>query len=140
MIENNQFVFAVNEIIDRHNRHAVNKIVKIYRRRKINFNISQNDENNIDSNSNFLHVEISIKRVLQNIIVAINNQLAKKNISETRKTNRVSIYCRELISVFFHMFLNVLFLSFYFFETLNAHLHELLNEMLFERRERSKRS
>ena len=78
MIENNQFVFAVNEIIDRHSRYAANKIVKTHRRRKTNFNISQNDENNIDSNFDFLHVEISVKRVLQNITATINNQLTKK--------------------------------------------------------------
>ena len=98
MTENNQFVFVVNEIIDRHNRYVANKIVKIHRRRETNFNISQNDENNIDSNLDFLHVEISIKRALQNIIATINNQFTKqkkkrfkdfKNIARSDALSRV---------------------------------------------------
>ena len=128
MIENNSSVFVVNEIIDRHSRHAANKTLKIHRRREINFNILQNDENSIDSSFDSLQIRVSIKRSLQDIIATINNQLSKKNALKTRNANRVLIYFRELISMFFHMFLDVLISLLFFHETSNALRNELLSE------------
>ena len=106
MIENNQFVFAVNEIIDRHSRYAANKTVKIHRRREINFNISQNDENSIDSSFDSLHVEVSIKRVLQNIIVTINNQFTKKKKKRFKNFKNIARF-DALSRVDFNAFLYV---------------------------------
>ena len=110
MIEDTQFVFTLKRRINRYSRRDENTVIQIDRRREIDFNISQNDENKVDSSFDFLHVEISIKRVLQDITATINNQFAKRkeNVSKTRKINRFSIYCRELISMLFHMFFDVL--------------------------------
>ena len=67
-----QFAFYIDDRINFHNVRVANAT------RIVNIDILRNDENDIDSNSNSLQIEISIKRVLKNIIVTINNQLAKK--------------------------------------------------------------
>ena len=130
----NQFAFYINDCINRHNIRVANAT------RIVNFDILRNDENDIDSNSNSLQIEISIKRVLENIIVTINNQLAKKkrkrlknpkNIARFDALSRVDF---NVLSYIFRRFVSVIF----FFETLNAFLNESLNEMLRERRERNK--
>ena len=97
MTEDNFFVFVVNEIIDHHSRHAANKTLETHRRRKINFNISQNDENNIDSSFDSLQIRISIKRFLQDIIVTINNQSSKKRrerFKNTKNRSRIDLLSR----------------------------------------------
>ena len=84
MIENNQSMFTITKKNDDFNFRVAKNVIQIDRRRQINFDILQNDQNNIDSNFDslhdfdFLHVLISIKRVLKNIIITINNQFAKK--------------------------------------------------------------
>ena len=81
IIENNQFVFIFEKRKNCHNNLIANNATQINYRRDVNFNISQNNENNIDLNFDSLQIEIriSIKRVLQNIIDTINNQFVKKN-------------------------------------------------------------
>ena len=63
----NQFAFYTNDRINRHNVRVANAT------RVVNFEISRNDKNIIDSNFDSLQIEISVKRVLKNIIVTINN-------------------------------------------------------------------
>ena len=66
----NQFAFYTNDRINRHNVRVANAT------RAINFEMLRDNENNIDSNFDFLQIEISIKRVLKNIIDATNNEFA----------------------------------------------------------------
>ena len=80
----NQSAFYINDRINCHNVRVANAA------RIVNFNIYRNDENIIDSNFDFLHVEISIKRALQDIIVTINNQLAKKRKKRSKNTKNRS--------------------------------------------------
>ena len=97
MIKNNQFVFTMKKLIDDYNSRVAYNIKQIDRRQEMNFNILQNDENNIDSSLDFLHVEISTKHVLQNIIVAINNQFAKKKtkrFKNTKNRSRINLLSR----------------------------------------------
>lgn len=88
MIEENQFVFTIEKNIDDHSFLAVYNAKQIDRRQKINFNISQDEKNNIDSSFESLQVRISVKRGLKNITAAANNQSTKKreNVSKTRNT------------------------------------------------------
>ena len=97
IIEDIQFVFITRKRVNCYNRRDENTIIQIDCRREIDFNISQNDENNVDSNFDLLHIEISIKHVLQNIIVAINNQFTKrkkKRFKDTKNRSRIDLLSR----------------------------------------------
>ena len=87
----NQFVFYSNDRTNRHNIRVANATLQIDIRRNANFEISQNDENIVDSNFDSLHVDISIKRFLQNITFTTNNRSIK------RKKNVFLILRKRLI-------------------------------------------
>ena len=56
----------------------------------------------------------------------INSQKRKQNVSKTRKIDRVSIYYRELISMFYRMHHEIRLSLFFLRETLNAFQKRLL--------------
>ena len=127
----NQIEFFADNRTNRYNARVANATLQNDDRRDVDFEISQNEKNDIDSSFDALQIRVSVKRALQNITATINNQSSKKNALKTRKTNRanrVLIYFRELISMFFHMFFDVLFSLLFFHETLNAFRNELLRE------------
>ena len=117
MIESIQFVFTTKERINCYSRRDENTIIQIDRRREIDFNISQNDENNVDSSLDFLHVEISIKRVLQDIIATINNQFAKKK--KTFQKHEKQIAFRFIVANWFQCFF-ICFSTFCFCNSFNS--------------------
>ena len=80
----------MKENIDIHRFRVVYNVKQTNRRREIDFNLSQDDENNIDSSFDSLQFRISIKRSLQNIIVTINNQFSKKKRKRFKNTKRKS--------------------------------------------------
>ena len=98
----NQFAFYTNDRINRYNIRVANAT------RIVNFDILRNDENDIDSNSDSLQIAISIKRVLENIIVTINNQFQrkKKRFSNTKNKSRKSrsdLFSRIDFNVFLYV-------------------------------------
>ena len=74
----NQIVFSAFNRTNCYNVRVANATLQDDDRRDVNFEISQNEKKNIDSSFDSMQIRISIKRVLQNIVVTINNQFSKK--------------------------------------------------------------
>ena len=97
----NQSAFYTNDRINCHSARVANAA------RIVNFDILRDDENDIDSSSDSLQVEISIKRVLENIIATINNQFAKKRRKRFKNSKiiaRFDALSRVDFSVFSYAF------------------------------------
>ena len=103
MTENNQSVFTMKESIDTHRFRVAYNVRQANRRREIDFNISQNDENSIDSSFDSLQIRISAKRALQDITATANNQLSKKKrkrFKNTKRKSRFDLFSRVDFNVF----------------------------------------
>ena len=103
----NQIVFFANDRTNCYNARVANVALQDDNRRDINFEISQNEKNNIDSSFDSLQIRISIKRVLQNIIVTINNQFLKKKkkcFKDTKRKSRFDLLSRVDFNFFSYVF------------------------------------
>ena len=107
MTEDNQSVFTMKENIDIHRFRVAYNVKQTNCRREIDFNLSQNDENSIDSSFDSLQIRISVKRFLQNITVTINNQFSKKRkkrFKSTKRKSRFNLFSRIDFNVLSYIF------------------------------------
>ena len=105
-----QIEFFADDRTNRYNVRVANATLQNDDRRDVDFEISQNEENNIDSNFDSLQIRISVKRALQNIIVTINNHSSKKKTKRFKNTksksrkSRFDLFSRVNFNAFSYAF------------------------------------
>ena len=99
----NQFAFYTNDRTNCYNVRVANASLQIDDRRDVSFQISQNDENNLNLNCDSLQIRISIKRVLQNFIATTNNQFAKKKRKRSFDSAKKFVFAKQFVFNFFEI-------------------------------------